>query len=119
MKLHTISLTDTQKEVLIRVYTAATPELAKAETEFGEKNIAAADILQHIEAISINEKGAFVEETGKELMRQQGLLDDEDNLTDEASQYSLGHEPNDDLELPDDDFSDVLNDVEFDLDEDL
>lgn len=99
--LHTVNLTAHQKEVLVRIYTSPTPEIAKAETEFDEKNIAAADMLHDLEAIEITDEGAKVTATGIDLMRQQGLIDDSDQLTQEAEQYKAGDGTNttDDVDM--------------------
>lgn len=124
--LHTVKLTAKQAEVLVRIYTSATPEIAKAETEYGEKAIASAQVLKDLNAITVDEEGATVTATGIDLMKQQGLLDNEDNLTQEAERYSAGDgrntadQPEDDLgldadmgaELPDDEqSSDSLDDL--------
>lgn len=112
--LHTVKLTDHQKEILVRVFTAATPELAKAEIEFGEKEIAAGDVLNDLDAIEVTDKSARVTAAGVDLMRQQGILDDQDQLTKEVEQFKTGDSINvtDDvnIEQPDD-----MSDIDADL----
>jgi len=112
--LHTVRLTDHQKEVLVKIYTSATPELARAETEFDEKNIVAAEILMDLDAISEDETGIQVTQAGIELMRQQGLLDDSDNLTQEAEQYKTSDNINTQPDMGDDMFGDDMGLDEFD-----
>lgn len=90
MNIHSIKLTTSQKQLLIRVLTSPTPELAKAETEFGEKNIAAGELLSNLGIIDLNDSTATVTDDGKELMRKQGLIDDSDQLTAEAEKYKAG-----------------------------
>jgi hypothetical protein len=120
--LHTVNLTDHQKEVLVRVFTAATPELAKAEVEFGEKEIAAGEVLKNLDAIEVTDKTARVTATGVDLMRQQGILDDSDQLTKEVEQYKTGDNANvtDDVDIePQDDMSDIDADLGGDMGDDL
>lgn len=90
MTLHTVKLTTSQKQTLVRIFTSPTPELAKAETEFGEKNIAAAEILKDLGVIEVDGETAVVTDEGKELMKQQGLIDDTDQLTADAEQFKAG-----------------------------
>lgn len=82
-----LNLTTSQTEVMIKISAASTPHLARAETEAGEKAITASGILLSIGAIKINSEGAFVTDYGKQIMRDTGMLDDNDELTGIAHPY--------------------------------
>lgn len=114
--LHTVSLTDHQKEVLVRVFTSATPELAKSEVEFGEKEIAAGEALKNMGAVEVTDTSARVTATGVDLMRQQGILDDDDQLTQEVEEFKAGDNVNvtDDVDIADQ--SDIADNFGSDFD---
>lgn len=102
MNLNTLKLTTSQKQLLVRIFTSPTPELAKAETEFGEKNIAATEILKDLNLIEVDDETASVSSDGKEVMKKQGLLDDNDQLSSEAEQFKAGDNENETDDLGDD-----------------
>lgn len=88
--LPSLRLTKEQSALLVKIKQAATPHLAKAETENGQKAIVAAGILKDLGAISIDRKGASVTSSGETLLKDEGLVDDTGNLTPIAKQQISG-----------------------------
>lgn len=88
--LSSLRLTKEQSALLVKIKQAATPHLAKAETENGQKAIVAAGILKDLGAIEIDENGASVTSSGEKVLKDEGLVDDSGSLTPVAKQQITG-----------------------------
>ena len=93
--LSTIHLSDMQKSVLSKIIGSATPETAIEEISDGRNMVANRDILIDLKLIQTTEKDAVVTDAGKEVMRDENLIDDSDQLTQDGQQYSQAKDPND------------------------
>lgn len=91
---NTLRLTDSQVELLVRIYSSPTPEIAKAETEFGENHIETTKQLQQLEVIDVTDTTVMINDHGQEMMQQQGLIDEMGELTTLAQNYSTGENHN-------------------------
>lgn len=93
--LSTIHLSDMQKSVLSKIIGSATPETAVEEISDGRNMVANRDILLKLGLIQTTERDAVVTDAGKEVMRDENLIDDSDQLTQDGQQYSQAKDPND------------------------
>lgn len=91
--LSTIHLSDTQKSVLSKIIGSATPETAIEEISDGRNMVAARDILQDLKLIDFDERRASVTDEGREVMRDENLIDGSDQLTQDGQQYSQTDKP--------------------------
>ena len=85
-----ISPTNHQKAVLCKIKAAATPQVAASEISRDQHLLAARDMLQRLGMISIADNQAMVTDAGEELMRNQNLIDESGELTDEGRNYAHG-----------------------------
>lgn len=84
----TSRLTNTQKSVLLSIYTAATPEMAY-EAMTGSDNVAqAGQQLRSMGLINVDSSGsrAGVTDTGQEALTNNNLVDDTGQVTEEGQQ---------------------------------
>lgn len=89
--LTTLELTDMQKQVLGKIMIAPTPSVAAQNIAKDQKMITARDILSHLGLIEVSdENGASVTDKGKQVMTDQGLMDQSGGLTDEGNKFAYG-----------------------------
>ena len=93
--LSTIHLSDMQKSVLSKIIGSATPETALEEISDGRNMVAARDILQDLKLIAFDERQASVTDEGNEVMKDENLVDDMGELTQDGQQYSQAKKPED------------------------
>lgn len=86
--LTTIRLSGTQKAVLTKIIASSTEEQAYEQISDGRNLVAARDILKKLGLIEFEEGSATVTDTGKQVMKDENLLDDSDQLTDEGQQFA-------------------------------
>ena len=93
--LSTIHLSDTQKAVLSKIIGSATPETALEEISDGRNMVAARDILQKLGLIEVTDRDASITDEGNEVMKDENLVDDMGELTQDGQQYSQVKKPED------------------------
>lgn len=94
-----IGLTDAQKTVLSLIFISNDKPRVAAEDirKGGVKLKAAQDLLADPEKfkdplITVDDQGPTLTDEGKQIMRDEGLLDDNDELTDEGNTFAYGEE---------------------------
>jgi len=89
----TVHLTDIQKEVLCKISASPTPQVAyetlsQVPSSVSDNYATARDTLEHIGLISVLEGTVEVTDKGREVMRDENLIDDTDELTELGQQLA-------------------------------
>lgn len=93
-----MSPTNNQKKVLTKIIAAATPETAARDISQGRQLVAARDMLLRLNLIALSDGKAEVTDAGKDVMRNQNLIDAGGSLTDEGNKYAFhGEQQNEGL----------------------
>lgn len=89
--LTSIRLTDNQKKVLTRILNAPTEQLGYEAVTTEKKAITAGNILSKLGLLTLDAANnkAIVTDAGKEVMRNENLIDDSDELTDEGNEFAF------------------------------
>lgn len=82
-----LRLTFTQKQALVLVASASTPKIAADNVSVGEKMISARDALVKLKFLKFDEDTASLSKKGRDFLKDEGLLDDSGEITDEADKY--------------------------------
>jgi len=90
-----ISLSHTQKYVLAKLIASPTPLTAYESVSNGRNVVAARDQLTGLGLMQYQENEAVISDSGMEAMREENLVDDMGNLTDEGEQYGYASGPED------------------------
>lgn len=80
-QLTSITLTNNQKQLLVRMQMAPTPLLAGKEVRNGQQSMEAARVLIDLGLIEYGDEKANVTDLGKQQMRDENLIDQSDQLT--------------------------------------
>lgn len=91
-RLDTVRLTKNQKKVMTRIVSALdgdNPAQAAREASKGRSMLAARDILISLKLITADDREAAVTEEGEKIMRDQNLIDDMGELTDEGNTFAF------------------------------
>lgn len=83
-----ISPTNNQKRVLTKIKSAATPEVAATEISKGNHLVTARDMLIKLNMITVDDNKAEITSQGEQIMKNQNLVDDMGELTDEGQKYA-------------------------------
>ncbi len=92
--LNNIQLSGIQKAILAKIIAAPTPELAYAQISNGINFVASRDILQKLQLIDIHNNVASITKEGKRIMKNENLIDSEDELTPDGQQFVDETDPN-------------------------
>lgn len=106
--LTSIRLSETQKTLMCQIIAAPTEELAYEASEDGTNIMAARDQLEKLGLIDWEEGSASVTDNGMEVLKDEALVDDMGELTEEGSKYAYGEEGNPQQQQTADDESDPL-----------
>jgi len=99
-----ISLGHTQMYVLAKLIASETKLMAYEAVSLGRNVLAARDQLTGINLMDFtddkrnpqtNEKSAWITDQGVEVMKEEGLVDDMGQLTDQGNQYAFAENPED------------------------
>ena len=93
--LTNIRLSDTQKVALTKIVAAPTEEVAYEELNNGRNIVAARDQLEKLGLISVAEGSAILTDEGKQVMKDENLMDETEQLTDVGQQYAAVQDPAD------------------------
>ncbi len=85
-----ISPTNTQKAVLTKIKSAPTPEVAATEISKGNHLLTARDMLVKLNLITVDNNKAEITSQGEDVMKNQNLVDDMGELTDEGQKHAYG-----------------------------
>ena len=88
-KLTNVSLTDSQKQVLSKVISAATPLMGGREARNGRQYVEATKVLINLGLMTYKNDQAEVTDAGKQVMKQENLIDDSDQLTQRGNQMKM------------------------------
>lgn len=100
--LHSVRLSDIQKEVLARVHAAPNEQVAADEILDGGQNyVGAKNILVRLDLINFHDNEASVTDEGEEVMKRANLIDDQGQLTDEGQRYAYDEEDQPQQDQPD------------------
>jgi hypothetical protein len=88
-----ISLSHTQKYVLAKLISSPTPLTAYESVSNGRNIVAARDQLTGLGLMRYDEGEAVITDAGMEAMREENLVDEMGNLTDEGEQYGYASGP--------------------------
>lgn len=97
--LTNVTLTDQQKQLLVKIITAATPHAAGKEVRNGQQAMEAAKTLIDLGIINYSNDEVTVTDAGKGYMRDENLIDDTEQLT-QYGQQLQGQDPSGDLTAP-------------------
>ena len=87
--LPTVRLTDTQKKVLTKIASAATPVVAGEQISGDQNMLAARKILVDLGLITYSDsKGAGLTDSGRQVMIDHALLDDGGELSADGEKYA-------------------------------
>ena len=79
--LTNVSLNTNQKQLLVRMMSAATPLLAGKEVRNGSEAMTAAKVMIDLGLISYNNEEAVITDTGLQKMKDENLIDQSNQLT--------------------------------------
>jgi hypothetical protein len=88
--LQSIRLTDTQKRVMCKIVAAPTPKVAGDQLSADKNLVAARDILNDLNLITMTPRGEVaLSDQGTQIMQQEALIDDAGELTDDGQQFAM------------------------------
>lgn len=90
--LTNIRLTTHQKMVLAKIINAQTDHIAGEEVSNGRKIVAARNVLMKLGLVNFNNGRASLTNKGMQAARDEGLIDETGNLTDEGKKYAFAGE---------------------------
>ena len=88
--LTSIRLSETQKTLMCQIVAAPTEELAYEASEDGTNIVAARDQLEQLGLIEWEEGSASITDNGMEVLKDEALIDDMGELSEEGSKYAYG-----------------------------
>jgi len=86
--LSTVHLTDIQKEVLVKIHQAPSPTVADEQISKGRNYVAARQLLAKLDLVDTAEDNLVVTDTGLDVMKDEGLVDDAGELTEQGNKYA-------------------------------
>lgn len=88
-----INLSNAQKKVLISVHSAPTPKVAAEDISTDKKMVVARDQMVDLKMIDYAPGSATLTSAGEQLMKDESLIDDMGELTDEANALMPNEQP--------------------------
>lgn len=79
--IDSVSLTQHQKELLLRILISPTEHVAYEETSENIKLKFAAEMLKDLGALNVDEDSASITDRGREILKDEALIDDSEQIT--------------------------------------
>ena len=88
--LNAVRPTETQKQILAKIASAATPKLAAGNIIGNQNLLSARDMLAKLGIITFSPNEAALTDAGEQLARDENIIDDSGQLTDVGNKLAFG-----------------------------